>query len=449
MAIASFSATLQRLHRLLDGGAVAGLSDAQLMERFAGRRDEAAFEALVSRHGAMVWSVCRGVLGNREDSEDAFQETFLVLIRHAARIDVRDSLAGWLHQVARRIAVEAAESARRRRARERVIAERCANGSLGDFAYDNVASLIHQEIERLPEKYRVAILLCDIEDLTRDEASGRLGWPSGTVAGRLARGRRMLRDRLVRRGVQISMGPLIVISTIARASAAALESPTRAVMALARGAAVSGRVSVLATCASRGLIAARLKPLALLAIATGVIVGIVTAKLMGRATAENALEPASATDAQLGPIDPGDPAQAHLYAGRVVDQGGNPIAGARLYLVPRQREPKRPTEVRGLTDAAGRFRFEARDMTHPEFDGLPSRIEGLLIAEADGYGPDWVETVVHDQTLAAEWVLTLSKEDIAIEGQTLDAKGQPIAGVTVQVTAIFVPHRGNIEHYLE
>jgi RNA polymerase sigma factor (sigma-70 family) len=216
MSSVTRAAVLRPIYRLWDEGTLVGSSDAQLLERFVARRDETAFESLVARHGRSVLAVCRDVLHDQHDAEDAFQATFVILVRKAGSLWVKDSLAAWLHRVARRVAVEANRQNARRRAVEKscVGFDRARTDARASVA--NLRQALHEEIDRLPEKYRVPIVLCDLEQLTRDEAAHRLGWRPGTVAGRLSRARALLRDRVVRRG-HVDLGAMTLISGVGRA----------------------------------------------------------------------------------------------------------------------------------------------------------------------------------------------------------------------------------------
>ncbi|HKB40338.1 MAG TPA: sigma-70 family RNA polymerase sigma factor, partial [Gemmataceae bacterium] len=173
-------------------------SDEHLLLGYLGRRDEEAFAALVRRHGAMVFSVCRRVLDDEHDAEDAFQATFLVLARRAAAVRSPGSLAAWLHGVACRISLKARAEAARRSA---VPLCDSAVPAPADPSWRDVRTVLDQELDRLPENLREPLVLCYLEGLTRDEAAARLSCPLGTLKGRLERGRELLRQRLVRRGV--------------------------------------------------------------------------------------------------------------------------------------------------------------------------------------------------------------------------------------------------------
>jgi RNA polymerase sigma factor (sigma-70 family) len=179
------------------------MNDGELLERFLASRDEAAFEAMVMRHGPMVLRVCRDVLVDRHDAEDAFQATFLVLARRAVLIRNREALGAWLYGVAYRVASRAKLDAARRREQERRVADMAAAGSWDELAWQELRAALHEEIDRLPEKYRNPVVLCYLEGQSHEEAAHRLDWPIGTVKGRLARARDLLRDRLGRRDLAI------------------------------------------------------------------------------------------------------------------------------------------------------------------------------------------------------------------------------------------------------
>jgi RNA polymerase sigma factor (sigma-70 family) len=191
------------------GAAATDRSDAELLERFAAQRDEAAFEALLHRHGPVIWSVCRRVLSEEHAAEDAFQATFLVLVRKARSVSKKASIRSWLHGVALRVALRAREQERMRRCREREAPLRQS----GEATWQDVRPILDEEIQRLPEKYRLPVILCYLEGQTNDEAARLLNCPRGTIAMRLARARERLRSRLLRRGVTLSTGTLTATLT--------------------------------------------------------------------------------------------------------------------------------------------------------------------------------------------------------------------------------------------
>ncbi|MBA4062552.1 MAG: hypothetical protein C0501_02375 [Isosphaera sp.] len=180
-----------------------GVRDGDLLSRLIERRDEVAWDALVRRHGPMVWGVCRRILGHTQDAEDAFQTTFIVLVRRATSINPRSGVANWLYGVARQTAVKARATAARRGAREKQMPVLPEVG-VADPAPDELWMLLDRELSRLPEKYRAPIVLCDLEGKTFKDAARELGWPEGTLSGRLSRARKLLADRLTRAGVVLS-----------------------------------------------------------------------------------------------------------------------------------------------------------------------------------------------------------------------------------------------------
>src|SRR4051812_8000652 len=175
-------------------------SDGALVEAFVRRRDEAAFEALLRRHGPMVLGVCRAVLPNEADAEDAFQATFLVLARKAASVRDAASVCAWLHGVAYRTALRARTDFTRRRKHEGQVTPPEATPPQ-DLTWREVQRVLHEEMVRLGEGYRAPLVLCYLQGKTQDEAARLLGLPRGTLKGRLERGRAMLRKRLERRGL--------------------------------------------------------------------------------------------------------------------------------------------------------------------------------------------------------------------------------------------------------
>jgi RNA polymerase sigma factor (sigma-70 family) len=188
-------------------------SDGQLLQQFITWRDEPAFAALLQRHGPLVLTVCRQVLGDEHDAEDAFQATFLVLARKAASIHKQVSLAAWLHRVAVNLARTARHSNARRRAHERQATLMSQSSQMDPAPVQDWQPLVHEEVDRLPQKYRLPIVLCYFEGNTHQQAARELGWPLGTIKGRLARARALLHSRLARRGLTLSVGGLAAALT--------------------------------------------------------------------------------------------------------------------------------------------------------------------------------------------------------------------------------------------
>jgi zinc protease len=215
---------MDSLGSLFDGGTVTGLSEAQLLERILIHRDESAFEAILHRHGPMVLGVCRRILDDPHDVADAFQTTFLILVKKARSIRQRDVLGTWLYGVARRVAVRAQVNTRKRRARERTGTEgldvELQQSRADRLEASELRSLIDAELERLPARYRDPVILCDLEGQTHEQAAAQIGCAVGTVKSRLARGRERLRSGLVRRGVAPSS--VLVASTLTADAAQAV-----------------------------------------------------------------------------------------------------------------------------------------------------------------------------------------------------------------------------------
>jgi RNA polymerase sigma factor (sigma-70 family) len=217
----SLYSRLRHVCRMFDRESV-GLSDAQLLERFLRQRDEAAFELLVRRHERMVLNVCRRVLSDANDADDAFQATFLVLVRKAGSISKRQALAGWLYQVAYRCALKARAGAVRRHRHEKqginLTAVEHTNATAATER--DLWPLLHEEVARLPAKYRAPVVLCYLEGATYDEAARQLGCPKGTISTRLTKARELLRGRLAGRGLGVIPGTLAVLMTESAATAA-------------------------------------------------------------------------------------------------------------------------------------------------------------------------------------------------------------------------------------
>ncbi len=227
------NAVSRDLQILFSVGVLGDLSDERLLDHFVGRRQGAAFEAIVRRHGPMVWGVCRRVLRDHHDAEDAFQATFLVLARKAASVMPREKLGNWLYGVAYQTAMKARAMRAKRRLREGQVSEVPEPMAVRDDLQDELAESLDRELSRLPEKYRTPIILCDLEGWTHREAASQLGWPIGTVSSRLSRARSMLAKRLSRWDMSLSVGSLAV--WLAQESASA-SMPTKLIGSTAQAA---------------------------------------------------------------------------------------------------------------------------------------------------------------------------------------------------------------------
>jgi RNA polymerase sigma factor (sigma-70 family) len=280
MAKAVFSPILQLIRRVVEDQSARQLSDRHLLQQFTDQRDEAAFGTLLRRHGPMVLDVCRGVLGNEVDAEDAFQATFLILTRKAASIHKTGSVGSWLHGVAYRTALKARSQLTMRQKNEACAPARTISEP-DDLTWREVRQVLHEELTGLAERYRVPLVACYLEGKTQDAAAAQLGLATSTLKERLERGRSLLRARLVRRG----LGPTAVLVATAWPLAAAsaclpatlVSSTIKAASLFAAGqAAPTGVMSVKVAALTEGL----MKPMFLSKMKTALVV-IVTVLGLG------------------------------------------------------------------------------------------------------------------------------------------------------------------------
>src|SRR6476661_4239709 len=239
-----------------------GLRDGELLGRYVDRRDEAALAALVNRHGPMVWGVCRRHLSHH-DAEDAFQATFIVLVRKAASIAQREAVGNWLYGVAHQTALQARRSAVRRRAREAQVTE-MPDAEAPQERWADLQRLLDEELSRLPDHYRTVIVLSDLEGRTRKAVAAQLGCPEGTVASRLVRARALLAKRLTQRGVILPGGALATVlpknAASAGVPAAVVSSTIQAASRCAAGrAAIPVKVAALAEGVLKAMLLSKLK----------------------------------------------------------------------------------------------------------------------------------------------------------------------------------------------
>ena len=267
------------IERVFRGETISGLSEWQLLARYLEHRDELAFAAIVARHGPMVMGTCRRMLAGKADADDAFQATFLVLVRRARALSPRDAIGPWLHGVAARVSMRARAQAARRRRIEAHGRDRASVGAGFGPTDAELAAVLDQEVNRLPEKYRLPIILCYLQGQTHEEAAERLKWPLGTVKGRLARARDILRSRLRRRGV--APAGAILGATFARDASAAvdhefLDQTVRNCMSFTLGQASASGISLSVTTLVKGalmsMLVDRLKWAGVVIFATGLAV---------------------------------------------------------------------------------------------------------------------------------------------------------------------------------
>jgi RNA polymerase sigma factor (sigma-70 family) len=427
--------------------------DRQLLERFAAHRDEAAFAALLKRHGPMVLRVCRSVLHGLQDAEDAFQAVFLVLAQKAGSIHRRESVSSWLYQVAYHLALRAkANAARRKVLEERAVTMPSVDPVL-DLSLRELQSALFKELEGLPEQYRAPLVLCGLEEKSLDEAARLLGWTRWTVKGRLQRGRELLRARLRRRGLDLSLGlcvtALALSSASGRVSATLADATLRAALNVAAGqgvvtGGVSAEVAALVQGASKTMFSGKSKvaTVLLLALAAGAAgLGAITLRALAGGSANLEL---METATLVAPQESKQPVRGEkdtlTIRGQVLDPDAKPVAGAKLYLHDAKLgEKDYPT--RSITGDNGRFEFTfAKSELDQPASGYSAggfatsdHPTSHVMAVAKGFGCAWATV----GEVEAERALTLRLvKDVPISGRVLDGEGKPVAGAKVRVAGV-------------
>lgn len=262
---------VQNIQELAGMPAAGRCSDRQLLERFASQREETAFATLVDRHGPLVLGVCRRVLQHEQDAEDAFQATFQVLAHKAARVRWHESAASWLYEVAWRVAQKARSHALRRGQHERQAAQAVQPASPAEAAWHELRQVLDEELGNMPRRYRAALVLCYLEGKTRDEAAQELGWSLGALKGRLERGREMLRERLVRRGLCLSAALFALALSDSVVSASVSKPLATATIGSAMTGVMPDAVAALTHGAIQSLFWAKMKVIGSLALAVLVV----------------------------------------------------------------------------------------------------------------------------------------------------------------------------------
>ena len=416
MVTKNHSGILRSIDQIFNQGSATGLSEWDLLRQFATRGDEAAFEALITRHGPMVLSACRRLLHDPGDVEDAFQATFLVLLRRAGSLRDSGPLSPWLYGVAYRVAARVRARSARRPGEERKIARSEAVQSSTDIERHELRGILDEEINRLPEKYRRPLVLCYLEGQTHEQVARRLRCSEGSVRGRLDRAREKLKIRLTRRGVAPSVAMITGVLTADLATAAVpsswvsgtMATMARAATARAVATTVSAAVLELADGVFRAMILAKLRFAASFVVAASVVLAV-GAVISTSLTFSVAQAPGKSTTlVQTGAS----------VTGRVLDLEGRPIAGAR---VARGSDHANGSFSETTTDAQGRFTI--RDIPTGEL---------ILTAHAKSHSPELKTLTIPQDRQTVEFRLGPGQ---TIRGRIVDVHDKPIARAPVSVDA--------------
>ncbi len=394
---AGTGAVARGLGVLWETGTLTGQSDAQLLGRFIGGGEgsaEPAFRELLDRHGPMVKAVCRQVLGRASDADDAFQATFLVLVRKARSIRVGDSLAPWLYAVAVKTARRARFAASRQRTADVETLAEAVEGS-ADAAFElDVRPMLHEELARLPGKYREPIVLCHLEGKSHEEAARLLAWPVGTVSGRLSRGRQLLKARLERRGVAVPSAMLASSRWLSFPSATAellspplVESTLAAAARLATAGTIPAAVQSLTQGVLRTMLLDKIKTVSLALVALGIGTGGVAWTLRA-SRAANPPEPQQAA--------PGAPPRVAVTKPETAPQAPNAALPGAL-----PAQPQGPGNAGGMAGAMMSFTPAPPGKNYPNLvdprHPMPVfRTQDILVVES----PD--RTSIQAMSLAVE-----------------------------------------------
>lgn len=423
------SALGPQLDTLWTSGTMTGQSDAQLVGRFAGVRDamaEAAFRELMNRHGSMVMGVCRQILRHPHDADDAFQATFLVLVRKGGSIRVGESLAPWLYTVAYRTAHRARAVAARYRPVSAETLEIPSESAPNDPCRFDLRPLLHEELNRLPGKYRDPIVLCHLEGKTHQEAARLLHWPVGTVSGRLSRGREILRSRLSRRGIDVSPA-MLVANSLAGTPTSVAPSFIQATAGAAIGVAapaLSASVQTLAQGVQKAMLFSKLYHTAVVVALVG---GVVTGAAVWGIQPAQAPKPAAGRDQPNAPQQVARPkassqkAASGPQAVTTAEPGSVPVRPGRKKNSP--RFPGVRTSSMVLVESPDRTAWQAYSLVkeHP------------MAGSHDKVHPGWMKVELPPGTTA---------KPIWRSGADGDIAALAITGKTIDRIAVFNPEFG-------
>ncbi|HKB41921.1 MAG TPA: sigma-70 family RNA polymerase sigma factor, partial [Gemmataceae bacterium] len=450
------SSVLLRQIRKLAVRGESQMSDRELLQRFVAQRDESAFAALLERHGAMVLGVCRRILHNGHDAEDACQAAFLILARKATAPHWHESVAGWLYGVAYRVALKARTATARRQTHEARLKPPAAPDPLADITLRELHEVLDVELDRLPDKYRSAVVLCCLEGKTRDEAAQQLGWSLKILKSRLERGRELLRARLARRGLSLSsvLGcAALTGSGCAALSATLAEITIRTALTTVTGtsADVPANVSALVERTVGTAVRGKLSLAAVLVLTVGVAAAGAGLLAQGKADARPSAPPPikerpgareAAKPQRVSALEETD--EGVTLSSRVLGPDGKPFAGAEVTVwwymyfagwslwhnsAMHTVEP----HFGATSGADGSFRFTVKrsEMTNTLANtSFKPWGRAIVVAAAKGYGPAWVYA---EELGKGDRPLQLVKDDIPIKGRVLDLQGKPVAGAAVRM----------------
>jgi RNA polymerase sigma factor (sigma-70 family) len=472
MATAQAGIVLRHIRDLVASENTGKLLDRQLLERFTTAHEQEAFATLIRHHGPLVLSVCRRVLGNWHDAEDAFQATFLILARKADSIHKQQSLGCWLYQVAYHAALKAKTQAVHRQQRERQAGSRPTTDPLAEVTGRELLSVLDEELQGLPEQYRTPLVLCYLQGKTCDEAARESGWSYRTFQRRLDQARQRLRGRLARRGLTLP-GALLATGVTqctataavpARLATATLETALATTWSATASVPVTSAAVTLAEAVCRALFTSKLKLAGVCVFLVGLLalgLGAFTrpSSVQGHARATVLALPAEGAKDKIKPV--GQPVQPKkdeqlLVSGRVLAADGKPVPHAEvalvgwLRLVVEQSErlssmtydgrtDKTEVLAKGKTDKEGRFQLAIPRTTSRRF------FTAAALAGAKGHGVgwqpielkpargDWEPPELDDPKLSVDVRLFPPQK---LSGKLIDLQGQPIAGVKVGVVRI-------------
>jgi RND family efflux transporter MFP subunit len=376
MAVHLLTSVLQDIRKATLQDA-ASLSDGKLLDHFIEHKDEAAFAALIQRHSGMVWGVCRRALPHHHDAEDAFQATFLVLARNANAVRKRELVANWLYGVAHRTALKARAMAEKRRTREKQVFNMPEPEAVQQDSSPELDALIDRELAGLPDKYRSAIVLCDLECKTGKVAARQLKIPEGTLASRLRTGRLLLAKRLARHGLFLSVGALATaLSPHATAAmpAALLANTVKAATLIAAGnvaasTLVSAKVTALMEGAQKTMLLTKLK-LGIVAILLAASAGLGSMLLTATASLDVAGDPPK----QMDPLLKLSPAERMGALAKVVDKDKDFVSATRGPLTER------------IVERGSLYAVESTDLVYRGPTGGKSSVEAVTIKDVVGNG---------------------------------------------------------------